>query len=87
MCIYKIITLNILIVLCNAIFIKEDPIVETKLGIVKGKTVHSRSGMPFYAFQGIPYAKPPVGDLRFKVSRRSCQKHRTLNSLIDSRNP
>lgn len=68
MYICKIISVNTLLVLCNTIFAKEDPIVETTFGVVKGKTIYSRSGMPFYAFQGIPYAKPPVGNLRFKVS-------------------
>ncbi|XP_018575849.1 venom carboxylesterase-6-like isoform X2 [Anoplophora glabripennis] len=67
MCLCKLISVNALLVLCNAIFAKEDPIVDTKYGVIKGKIICSRSGTPFYAFQGIPYAKPPVGNLRFKA--------------------
>ena len=34
---------------------------------LKGKVVHTRNGhKPIYAFLGIPYAQPPVGQLRFK---------------------
>lgn len=42
--------------------------VETLNGLVRGvqnKTL--LKGVSFYAFKGIPYAKPPIGDLRFKV--------------------
>ncbi|VVC41621.1 Carboxylesterase type B, conserved site,Carboxylesterase, type B,Carboxylesterase type B [Cinara cedri] len=35
-------------------------------GQIKGSVLKSRDGREFYAFQGIPYAKPPIGDLRFK---------------------
>lgn len=37
-------------------------------GQIKGSVLKSRDGREFHGFQGIPYAKPPVGDLRFKVS-------------------
>ncbi|XP_065203557.1 juvenile hormone esterase-like [Planococcus citri] len=37
----------------------------TSLGLVKGTVMLSRNGNPFYAFLGLPYAHPPVGDLRF----------------------
>lgn len=33
-----------------------------------GKYLRSFSGKPIKAFVGIPYAKPPIGQLRFKVS-------------------
>ncbi len=37
------------------------------LGQVRGSQMTSQVGRSFYAFRGIPYAKPPVGDLRFSV--------------------
>jgi carboxylesterase type B len=36
-------------------------------GSLRGKTVITKTGVTYYSFQGIPYAKPPVGALRFKV--------------------
>lgn len=41
---------------------------ETKLGFLKGTTMLSRNGRKFKAFMGVPYAQPPVGMLRFRVS-------------------
>ncbi|XP_067008035.2 juvenile hormone esterase-like [Anabrus simplex] len=36
-------------------------------GTLKGKKVTPTSTAAYYSFQGIPYAKPPVGELRFKA--------------------
>lgn len=44
-------------------------IVETDKGPVQGeivKTVHN-SSIEYSAFRAIPYAKPPIGELRFQV--------------------
>lgn len=41
--------------------------VTTKAGRVKGYKVNSSFAYQYINFFGIPYAKPPVGDLRFKV--------------------
>ncbi|KAM7359456.1 uncharacterized protein ACRADG_012798 [Cochliomyia hominivorax] len=45
---------------------KSTTIVEISLGPVKGKHLESRSGDKFWGFLGIPYAEPPVGELRFQ---------------------
>jgi carboxylesterase type B len=37
-------------------------------GSLRGHHLTSKCEKTFYAFRGIPYAKPPVGPLRFKVS-------------------
>lgn len=37
-------------------------------GLLRGKTMTSRNGKPFYGFLKIPYAEPPLGHLRFRVS-------------------
>lgn len=43
------------------------PIVTIEEGQVKGTQTENYQGGKFFSFLGIPYAKPPVGELRFKV--------------------
>lgn len=43
------------------------PIVTIKQGKIQGAVVKSVLGPSFNAFYEIPFAAPPVGDLRFKV--------------------
>lgn len=44
----------------------DDIIVAISDGQIRGTEMISWHGRPFYAFRGIPFAKAPVGDLRFK---------------------
>ncbi|PSN47919.1 hypothetical protein C0J52_03361 [Blattella germanica] len=47
---------------------ERDILVQTHQGLIRGTTLRSqRSNRSFFAFMGIPYAKPPVGNLRFKA--------------------
>lgn len=46
--------------------------VTTKSGPVKGFKIPSAFDFHYYNFCGIPYAKPPIGDLRFKVWSQFC---------------
>jgi len=43
-----------------------EPIVETKLGKVRGVTKSTSDGIQVNYFMGIPYGQPPTGDRRFK---------------------
>ncbi|KAF5306371.1 hypothetical protein FQR65_LT07395 [Abscondita terminalis] len=43
-----------------------EPTVKIRQGYLKGTVQKTRNGRPFFSFQGIPYAKPPVGNLRFE---------------------
>ncbi|CAG5025184.1 unnamed protein product [Parnassius apollo] len=43
------------------------PEVEISDGKLKGKVCKTCNGVQFYTFKGIPYAKPPIGDLRFST--------------------
>lgn len=46
-----------------------DIMVPTKNGIIQGVRFRTqRFKKEYISFRGIPYAKPPIGDLRFKVS-------------------
>ena len=42
------------------------------LGGLRGSQMVSSSGRKFQAFRGIPYAEPPVGNLRFNVRIINC---------------
>lgn len=50
------------------LLIKSEPLVELPLGRIVGGVRESVSGRKFYAFEGVPYAIPPVGVYRFEVS-------------------
>ncbi|KAK7870480.1 hypothetical protein R5R35_000752 [Gryllus longicercus] len=41
--------------------------VTVQQGDLRGRSRKTPSGKDFLSFQGVPYAKPPVGDLRFKA--------------------
>ncbi|KXJ82606.1 hypothetical protein RP20_CCG012768 [Aedes albopictus] len=44
----------------------QNLIIDTKYGPVRGTSKKSLLGQEYLSFQGIPYAKAPVGELRFK---------------------
>ena len=58
--------LNILVV-CSVVIgaaFSSEPLVESTLGIIRGD-VDVIEGQTVDVFRGIPFAKPPVGELRF----------------------
>lgn len=67
--------------------------IETQYGPVKGIKKFGCYGDEYFSFQGIPYMKPPVGKLRFRVSLQFMKyfnlfittSHRTLNLQIIGR--
>ena len=42
---------------------------DTKQGSLKGITKAARNGNEYHAFLGIPYAQPPVNELRWETPR------------------
>ena len=61
-CIYYLICLNSLLTLVTAVTVR------TKYGPVVGGSVTLHTGAGIDYFNAVPYAKAPVGPLRFKVS-------------------
>ncbi|KAJ8963468.1 hypothetical protein NQ318_018951 [Aromia moschata] len=63
----------------------ENPVVTVSNGRLRGSTRTNIDGESFFSFFGIPYAKPPVGNLRFKppVAAESWKGIRDATKLGD----
>ena len=44
------------------------PLVNVKQGTLRGTVFENINGGQYFSFLGIPYARPPIGELRFQVS-------------------
>ncbi|XP_050342595.1 esterase E4-like [Nymphalis io] len=51
----------------SSLHINNDPIVAVNEGKLKGSVEKLVDGSSYFSFKGIPYAAPPVGNLRFKA--------------------
>ncbi|PSN47485.1 Esterase FE4 [Blattella germanica] len=56
-------------------------IVRIAQGALKGLKSRTHLGVPFYSFRGIPYARAPVGDLRFKAPEKAEQWKGIRNAI------
>ncbi|CAJ0582131.1 unnamed protein product, partial [Mesorhabditis spiculigera] len=56
----------ILILLIARYLSAEDTVVTTKYGKLRGQIVKSQNGSTIYQFLGVPFAKAPIGTLRFE---------------------
>lgn len=64
----KLFIFVILISALQSVYTENDaPRVKTPVGAIKGYYRTSYKGRQFEAYEGIPYAVPPTGKLRFKV--------------------
>jgi carboxylesterase type B len=63
----------------------ERPKVHIEQGELEGAVLTSRNGRTFAAFQGIPYAEPPVGNLRFKVRFKICFTFSHIRKYCDGK--
>lgn len=64
----KLFVLVAFVLLSISCEISEAVQVSVKQGTLEGIVSTSRNGTEYYSFYGIPFAKPPVGELRFEVS-------------------
>ena len=60
--------LSLLVVLAGCA-LGDDPRVVLDQGSLKGTTLTSRGGRNIYSFKSIPFAAPPIGDLKYKVRK------------------
>ena len=44
-----------------------NPVVETTYGLVEGREIPIHTGDVIDSYLGIPFAKPPIDELRFEV--------------------
>jgi len=56
-----------------------DDLVVLKQGRLEGHRLTTRKGREIFAFQGLPYAKPPVGKLRFQVRSTGVREFLSAN--------
>lgn len=50
--------------------VEDEIIVSVSEGKLRGTIRYNRRGRKIYTFLSIPYATPPVGNLRFKASNK-----------------
>ncbi|KAK7873002.1 hypothetical protein R5R35_000302 [Gryllus longicercus] len=43
-----------------------EPTVRVQQGVLRGRRATAKFGGAYFSFQGVPYARPPLGDLRFE---------------------
>ncbi|XP_050684100.1 juvenile hormone esterase-like [Leptidea sinapis] len=63
------------------------PVVTTSLGEARGFCMHTRKGHSIAAFTSVPYALPPIGDLRFKGPVAVTAEQWGLGGLDATRSP
>lgn len=67
-------SVSIFVLLSAALLVagnEEFKTVQTEYGTIRGKLMSTMyDAKPYFSFRGIPYAKPPLNGLRFKVNNR-----------------
>ena len=49
----------------GGVSLRESPLVSTENGVIRGKFVEASEDRTVAAFLGVPYARAPIGDLRW----------------------
>ncbi|XP_065167389.1 esterase FE4-like [Atheta coriaria] len=64
------------------LIIQANIVVEIENGKILGEILFDYDNEKFYGFQSIPYAEPPINELRFKAPRRAKSWNGILNGTI-----
>lgn len=54
--------------------LQESIVITLPKGKIDGSINISKNNVTFYSYIGIPFAAPPIGKLRFQVSKSLCTK-------------
>ncbi|CAG9768475.1 unnamed protein product [Ceutorhynchus assimilis] len=73
-----------LLLCCTIALVASDPIVSLPKGQVRGVTLSSVNNRTIHVFRGIPFAKPPIGKLRFKTPDEPEPWTDILDAIADS---
>lgn len=79
--IFNFLLINFIVIVINANKSSNEVFVETKFGKLKGFQLDLDDDKTANIFLGIPYAKPPVSELRFEVIYK---KMNVLNINIET---
>lgn len=63
-------SITVLLLRCvyTHVYSYNNPVRETRYGKIQGKITSRYIGVSVEEYLGVPYAAPPIGNLRFKVS-------------------
>jgi len=80
----RMLVIAVVLALCASGALSAGPKVSTLYGDVEGEQYRTKAGKLTKTFLGIPYASPPVGELRFKVSLNATRKAGASASSLHS---
>lgn len=75
--------LSIILHVCRPYEEVDELILRINDGEILGRYITSESGRTVSAFMGIPFAAPPVGDLRFKSPQKVAPWNGTLKTQLE----
>ncbi|KAL7039244.1 hypothetical protein ACKWTF_009843 [Chironomus riparius] len=75
---------KVFILIVNVILFTKCDIIQIEDGYLEGMVMTSRKGVDFHAFMGIPYAEPPVENLRFQAPVQNKNWENILNATAYS---
>ncbi|XP_056635865.1 juvenile hormone esterase-like isoform X1 [Diorhabda sublineata] len=79
------VTSNLVYISLIFLNVNADILVNIPNGTILGRQEYSQRGITFYAFQQIPYAKPPIGNLRFQSPQPAERWEGILNATVNTK--